>query len=126
MDDNGTECGTQDPLDQIHSLYTELALRPDKEFGWGKGKGKGNARQLGFADDWLARLPDVVWESAAAVDNPFAVGLAHSGEAVVDMGCGAGAVKPAGFPLCKVKERVLLHFASEAYIEHTAGELHKC
>lgn len=89
MDDNGTGYGTQDPLDQIRSLYTELALQPDKEFGWGKGKS--NARQLGYADDWLARLPDVVWESAAAVGNPFAVGPIHPGETVVDLGCGAGA-----------------------------------
>lgn len=89
MDDNGTDCGTQDPLDQIRLLYTELALRPDKEFGWGKDKG--NGRQLGYADDWLARLPDVVWESAAAVGNPFAIGPVHPGETVVDLGCGAGA-----------------------------------
>jgi SAM-dependent methyltransferase len=89
MDDNGTGCCTPDALDQIRSLYTELALRPDKEFGWGKGKG--NARQLGYADEWLARLPDVVWESAAAVGNPFAVGPVHPGETVVDLGCGAGA-----------------------------------
>lgn len=89
MDDNGSSCRSQDPLDQIRSLYTELALRPGQEFGWGKGKD--NARQLGYAEDWLARLPDVVWESAAAVGNPFAVGPVHPGETVVDLGCGAGA-----------------------------------
>ncbi|MDA8256854.1 MAG: methyltransferase domain-containing protein [Betaproteobacteria bacterium] len=32
-----------------------------------------------------------MWESAAAVGNPFSVGPIHSGETVVDIGCGAGA-----------------------------------
>lgn len=82
-------CGTQDPLSQIRSLYTELALRPDKDFGWSKGKE--SARQLGYANEWLTRLPDVVWESAAAVGNPFEVGAIHPGETVIDLGCGAGA-----------------------------------
>jgi len=74
---------------QIHALYTELALRPEQDFGWGKGKE--NARQLGYLPMWLDRLPDIVWESAAAVGNPFSAGALHAGETVVDMGCGAGA-----------------------------------
>lgn len=74
---------------QIRTLYTELALHPEQDFGWRKGKD--NARQLGYRADWLARLPDVVWESAAAVGNPFASGPIRAGETVVDIGCGAGA-----------------------------------
>lgn len=89
MNDSKQCCGSLDPLEQIRSLYTDLALRPDKDFGWGKGRD--NARQLGYADDWLARLPDVVWESAAAVGNPFALDPILPGETVVDLGCGAGA-----------------------------------
>jgi SAM-dependent methyltransferase len=89
MSDDRLHCSTQDPLDQIRSLYTELALQPGKDFGWNKGKE--NARQLGYAEEWLAGLPDVVWESAAAVGNPFAVGPIQPGETVVDLGCGAGA-----------------------------------
>ena len=85
-----TPCGIgPDPLDQIRSLYTELALRPEQDFGWNKGRE--NARQLGYAEAWLTRLPAVVWESAAAVGNPFRCGPIASGETVVDLGCGAGA-----------------------------------
>lgn len=76
-------------FDQVQALYTELALQPNKDFGWGKGRE--NSRQLGYADDWLQRLPDTIWESAAAVGNPFSVGPLHTGEFVVDLGCGAGA-----------------------------------
>jgi len=85
-DRNGAE---QSQLEQIQALYTELAETPDKDFGWGKGKE--NARSLGYADEWLRRLPDVVWESAAAVGNPFSVSPIEKGMTVVDLGCGAGA-----------------------------------
>lgn len=32
--------GAADTCAQIRSLYTELALHPDQDFGWGKGKGE--------------------------------------------------------------------------------------
>lgn len=82
-------CAEQSQLDQIQALYTELAETPDKDFGWGKGRE--NARSLGYSDDWLRRIPDVVWESAAAVGNPFSVSPIEKGKTVVDLGCGAGA-----------------------------------
>jgi len=74
---------------QLIALYTKLADKPDTDFGWGKGKD--NARQLGYSETWLQQLPDVVWESAAAVGNPFKLGEIVSGQSVLDVGCGAGA-----------------------------------
>jgi arsenite methyltransferase len=74
---------------ELIALYTKLAESPDSDFGWSKGKA--NARQLGYSDTWLSRLPDVVWESAAAVGNPFKLGEIGSGQTVLDVGCGAGA-----------------------------------
>lgn len=82
------ECSAENPLEQVRLLYTELAQNPEKEFGWGKGKE--NASTLGYTDEWLSRLPDIVWESAAAVGNPFSLGPIHAGETVIDIGCGAG------------------------------------
>jgi len=89
MSDGAKCCGADAPLDQIRSLYAELALDPDKDFGWGKGKE--NARALGYDAAWLERLPEPVWESAAAVGNPFGLGPICAGETVLDLGCGAGA-----------------------------------
>ena len=74
---------------QVLQLYTRLANEPAADFGWGRGKE--NARALGYAGIWLNQLPDCVWESSAAVGNPFCHGPAHAGETVVDVGCGAGA-----------------------------------
>ena len=81
--------GLQSPTEEIQVLYTELALHPRKDFGWGKGRE--NARNLGYDARWLDHLPDVVWESTAAVGNPFSLGSITLGETVVDLGCGAGA-----------------------------------
>ena len=74
---------------QLIALYTKLADKPDSDFGWSKGIT--NARRLGYSEAWLERLHDVVWESAAAVGNPFKLGEIVSGETVLDAGCGAGA-----------------------------------
>lgn len=48
-----------------------------------------NVRALGYDEEWLNRLPDIVWESAAAVGNPFGLGVIQAGKTVVDIGSGA-------------------------------------
>jgi arsenite methyltransferase len=78
-----------DFFEQIRALYNDLALHPEKDFGWGKGKE--NACYLGYNQNWLERFSASVWESAAAVGNPFSLGPIHPGETVLDFGCGAGA-----------------------------------
>ena len=72
----------------VLKLYTELAERPERDFGWGKGRE--SARALGYEPRWL-ELPDAVWVSAAPVGNPFSPGLLREGDVVLDFGCGAGA-----------------------------------
>jgi SAM-dependent methyltransferase len=78
----------QSLIKSIQTLYADLALHPEKDFGWGKGKE--NARTLGYDERWLDQLPALVWESAAAVGNPFCLGPIRDGESVADLGCGAG------------------------------------
>jgi len=85
----GYDNGSCDLFEQIRALYSELALHPEKDFGWGKGKE--NALALGYNHNWLEGLPDAVWESSSAVGNPFSCGPIHPGETVIDLGCGAGA-----------------------------------
>lgn len=77
------------PENQIKRLYSQLALNPEQDFGWNKGKE--NAKNLGYDEQMLDQVPDVVWESSAAVGNPFSAGPINKGETVVDLGCGAGA-----------------------------------
>ena len=84
-----SSCNDNNAQSELIALYTKLAEQPDSTFGWRKGKT--NAQQLGYCETWLDRLPDVVWESAAAVGNPFKLGEIVPGETVLDVGCGAGA-----------------------------------
>lgn len=84
-----SKCASSNPLEQIKTLYTELANEPDKDFGWQKGKA--NAQALGYEPGWLETLPTAVWESCAAVGNPFSIGQILPGHTVVDLGCGGGA-----------------------------------
>src|SRR5262249_2544924 len=86
MSDTGNSSNIRE---QVREVYTSLALHPEKEFGWNKGKE--NARVLGYDERWLELLPAVVWESAAAVGNPFVIGSIEPGETVLDLGCGSGA-----------------------------------
>jgi SAM-dependent methyltransferase len=118
MSDSKQCCPAADPLDQVRTLYTELALRPEQDFGWGKGKD--NSRRLGYAEEWLARLSEVVWESAAAVGNPFSVGPIHPGELVVDLGCGAGADALVAALLVGANGKVLGVDATPAMVDKAA------
>ena len=68
-----SDCGLPDSDEarrkQIQALYTELAERPHKDFGCGKGKE--NAHALGYSEAWLARLPDEKLESILGPDAPL-------------------------------------------------------
>ena len=77
------------PEEQVRKLYSKLALHPEQDFGWMKGKE--NAKNLSYDQRMLDQIPDVVWESSAAVGNPFSAGPINKGETVVDLGCGSGA-----------------------------------
>lgn len=79
---------SETPEGQIRKLYSELALHPEHDFGWETGKR--NATNLGYDKQMLVQIPDAIWESSAAVGNPFSIGPIHAGETVVDLGCGAG------------------------------------
>lgn len=77
-------CATQGVI----TLYTELALNPEKDFGWDKGLD--NAKAHGYKEEWLDALPSHIWDYCAAVGNPFSIGEFPEGSTVLDIGCGAG------------------------------------
>lgn len=72
----------------IIELYTDLAINPDKEFGWDKGLQ--NAKNHNYKEEWIKLIPDEVWNYCAAVGNPFDAALIKEGDSVLDIGCGAG------------------------------------
>jgi arsenite methyltransferase len=72
----------------IVDLYTDFANNPDRNFGWDKGLQ--NALNHGYKPEWINSIPEKIWSYCAAVGNPFRAGDLHSGETVLDIGCGAG------------------------------------
>lgn len=75
-------------LQGVIALYSDLAQNPDKDFGWDKGVK--NARNHGYKEEWIEKLPTAMWDYCAAVGNPFELGEFLEGASVLDLGCGAG------------------------------------
>lgn len=52
--------------------------------------GKEGLLQLGYPEEILQKIPDSILASFCGVGNPFSLGPLNPGEAVLDIGCGAG------------------------------------
>jgi arsenite methyltransferase len=72
----------------ISNKYTEVAKTPEKGFHFHTGKPL--AMMLGYPEETVDALPSGTVESFAGTGNPFSMGDMHSGETVLDVGCGAG------------------------------------
>ena len=72
----------------IRDEYQLVASEPTRGFHFHTGRPL--SRILGYADEWLAGIPEPAIESFAGTGNPFSMGVMQSGEQVVDIGCGAG------------------------------------
>lgn len=72
----------------IQEEYAEVARNPRQGFHFHTGRPL--AALLGYRNEWLKGIPEAAIESFAGTGNPFSLGRIHSGERVVDVGCGAG------------------------------------
>lgn len=72
----------------IQDEYELVALEPERGFHFHTGRRL--AKLLGYADEWLERIPESSIESFAGTGNPFSLGELRRGEKVVDIGSGAG------------------------------------
>ena len=74
--------------DEIKKTYTEVSTAPEHEFIFPTGRAW--AKELGYPEPELGRVPDASVESFAGVANHWQLGKVAPGETVVDLGCGAG------------------------------------
>lgn len=74
--------------EEIRKTYTEVSTEQDKEQIFPTGRGW--ARELGYPEPELSRIPDASVESFAGVANHWTLGRIEPGEVVLDLGCGAG------------------------------------
>ena len=72
----------------IRDEYSQVAREPEQGFHFHTGRPL--ARLLGYDDAWLDHVPEPTIASFAGTGNPFSVGALRPGDAVVDVGCGAG------------------------------------
>ena len=72
----------------ITEKYRKVAVSPAGLFRYLTGEE--SARGLGYPPDLLEAIPLAVRERFVGVGNPFALGPICPGEAVLDLGCGAG------------------------------------
>jgi arsenite methyltransferase len=73
--------------DEIQKTYTDVSTEPERGFIFPTGRAW--AEDLGYPSE-LARVPEETAQSFAGVANPFSLGRIERGQAVLDLGCGAG------------------------------------
>jgi arsenite methyltransferase len=74
--------------DEIQKTYTDVSQHHEQEFIFPTGRAW--AEDLGYPADLLKAVPEATVESFAGVANHFTLGDIKEGEAVLDLGCGAG------------------------------------
>ncbi|MCP4576096.1 MAG: methyltransferase domain-containing protein [Deltaproteobacteria bacterium] len=72
----------------IREKYTGVAKNPEGQFMYPTGK-KG-LETLNYEKTLIDRLPDAVASSYCGVGNPYSLGKIHTGDQILDIGCGAG------------------------------------
>jgi arsenite methyltransferase len=73
---------------EIKKTYARVSEQPAEDFIFPTGRAW--AEDVDYPKQLLARVPEIAVESFAGVANPFALGTLERGEAVLDVGSGAG------------------------------------
>ena len=74
--------------EEIRRTYTDVSTDQEQEFIFPTGRAW--ARELGYPEPELGRVPDATVESFAGVANHWLLGRVAPGSVVLDLGCGAG------------------------------------
>lgn len=82
------EIDTNELRSQIKQTYSEVATDPYKPYHFITGREL--AKWLKYSQEEVDSLPDSAVESFAGVHNPTVLHPIHSGETLLDIGCGAG------------------------------------
>lgn len=77
-----------DILSSVREKYRKVAVSPAGLFRYPTGEV--SARGLEYPPDLLAAIPLAIRERFVGLGNPFSLGPIQPGEAVLDLGCGAG------------------------------------
>jgi arsenite methyltransferase len=110
---------------RIATKYRKVAASPEGLFKYPTGEA--SALGLGYPPALVERVPAAVRERFVGVGNPFALGPVRPGEAVLDLGCGAGFDVFIAAQLVGARGRVVgIDFSSEMLAIAEAGPMHAC
>jgi arsenite methyltransferase len=73
---------------QIREKYTQVAVSPEGRFKYPTGRA--GLEALRYDPALIGSLPGPVADAYCGVGNPFSLGEIRTGEAIIDIGCGAG------------------------------------
>ena len=105
---------------RIATKYRKVAASPEGLFKYPTGEA--SALGLGYPPALVERVPAAVRERFVGVGNPFALGPVRPGEAVLDLGCGAGFDVFIAAQLVGARGRVVgIDFSSEMLAIAEAG-----
>jgi hypothetical protein len=74
--------------ESIRGKYLKVAASPEGLFRYPTGRA--GLEALDYAPDMVRSLPEAVAAAYCGVGNPFTLGPIREGEAILDIGCGAG------------------------------------
>ena len=87
--ENELTCQDKQRIEEsIRQKYLKAAVSPEGLFQYPTGRA--GLQALDYAPDMVRDLPEAVAASYCGVGNPFILGPIHEGEAILDIGCGAG------------------------------------
>ena len=87
--ENELTCQDKQRIEEgIRQKYLKAAASPEGLFRYPTGRA--GLEALDYAADMVRDLPEAVAASYCGVGNPFLLGTIHEGEAILDIGCGAG------------------------------------
>ena len=74
--------------DGLRQKYVQVSINPEGNFQYPTGKA--GLKGQNYDPEILNSLPDEVLSAYCGVGNPFSLGPINKGEAILDVGCGAG------------------------------------
>jgi SAM-dependent methyltransferase len=87
--ENELTCQDKQRIEEgLRQKYLKAAAGPEGLFRYPTGRA--GLEALDYAPDLVRDLPEAVAASYCGVGNPFLLGPIHEGEAILDIGCGAG------------------------------------